>query len=362
MYYVSNTPAVVIDLEQADLNIQKMVAGLNRSGIAHRPHTKTHKTLYFARRQLELGASGITCAKVSEAEVMVQGGIKDILIAYPIIGGEKLRRLGDLMRVAELSTVVNSAEGAEGLSSLGLRIGKRVPVLIDIDGGMQRGGLAPFEPALAFAKQIGRLPGIQIVGLMYYNGSLSSCDTKEEMMREAERERDELIKTAELLRAHGFEMRTLSGGSSYSSALPEHLKGITEARAGTYIFGDASLLSGGVAALSDCALRVHATVVSTSSERRFIIDAGSKTLSSDLCGHRPGYGYVCERPEAVISKLNEEHGFVDTQTPHGLRVGDQVTVIPNHCCVVMNLANAAIGTRNGQYERMIRIDARGMNQ
>lgn len=361
MFFAPSTPAVVIDLNQVDNNIRSMVEGLKACGIRHRPHTKTHKSLYFTRRQLELGAAAVTCAKVSEAEVLAHGGVRDIFIAYPIIGNEKLRRLGNLLNISDISTLVNSPEGAMGLSLLG-RNTRPIPVLIEIDGGMGRGGVKPYQPALDFALQIKDLPGIRIVGLSYYNGMLSSLNSREAMEAEARRERDELTGTAELLRKNGFKIDVLSGGSSYSSKLPEQIAGITEARAGTYIFNDVSHLFGGTAAEDQCALRVHATVVSVVDDNNAILDAGSKTLSTDLCGKKPGYGYVTELPEAEIWKLNEEHGFLRTPTPHGLKVGSHLSIIPNHCCVVMNLANSALGVRDGQYERTIDIEARGMNQ
>jgi D-serine deaminase-like pyridoxal phosphate-dependent protein len=337
-----------------------MIGDCKQNGLAHRAHIKTHKSLYFARRQMEFGALGIACAKLGEAEVMARGGIRDILLAYPLVGNEKLRRLGELMRIADVKVIVNSTAAARGLSQLGERVGP-VKVLIDVDGGLERGGVKPREAALAFAREISALPGIEIVGIMFYGGPGDQKLDRDGMIRAAEFDRDELVTTAQLLRNAGLRMEILSEGSTSTSKLPEHLSGATETRAGHYIFNDLGQLTTGMAAEADCALRVHATVVSVVDERRFIIDAGSKTLSSDLCRTREGYGYIVEMPDAVIFKLNEEHGFVRRDAPHGLRVGDPVRVIPNHCCVVMNLANRAIGIRADKFERFIPSDARGEN-
>ena len=363
MFEAGNTPYVTVDLDQVDQNIRRMVSGLSANGIDHRPHTKTHKSLYFAQRQLALGAKGITVAKISEAEVMAAGGIDDIFIAYPLIGGAKLRRLGDLMEVANISTLVNSIEGASGLSQLGSRIGIRVPVLIDIDGGMNRGGLKPGEPALLFANQLKELPGIEVIGLMYYNGMLNACESMDDVRKEAMRERDELLQTAELLRADRHRMTVLSGGSSYSSMVPESLKGITTARAGTYIFGDASLIyNNRMIEEKDCALRVNATVVSVVDDKHAILDAGSKTLSSDLCARKPGYGHIAGHFDWSLTKVNEEHAFLEAPNGHDLVIGERVQIIPNHCCTTVNLQDKLIGMRKGKMERMITVDARGKNQ
>ncbi len=363
MFEASNTPYVAVDLAQVDRNIQRMVDGLSAQGIAHRPHTKTHKTLYFANRQLALGARGITVAKVSEAEVMAGGGVSDIFIAYPILGGAKLRRLGDLLEVARITTLVSSVEGAAGLSNLGQRLGVRIPVLIDIDGGMGRGGLLPGEPARAFAAKLTELPGIKVSGLMYYNGQLNACQDLDDVRRQGNRERDALVQTAALLRADGHRMDVLSGGNSYSTFVPDSLQGITEARPGTYIFGDASLMYNNQMMIeAECALRVHATVVAVVDERHAILDAGSKTLSSDTCARKPGYGHIVGHADWTLTKLNEEHAFLESAGKHRLMVGERVQIIPNHCCTTVNLQDVLVGMRNERLERMIQVDARGKNQ
>ncbi|MDL2207045.1 alanine racemase [Eubacteriales bacterium OttesenSCG-928-N13] len=358
MFIAPNTPAVVVNLDQVDRNIESMVQSLSAHGISHRPHIKTHKSLYFARLQMELGAVGVTCARIGELETMIHGGVRNVLLAYPVIGNDKLRQLGNLLRYADIICAVNSMEGAKALSLLGNHV-RKISVLIEVDGGTHRGGLAPYEPTLAFANDLKDLSGIQVIGLMYYGGTASSCHSREELEQVAKKEREELCGTAELLKQNGFDMQVLSGGSSYSSKMPELLDGITESRAGTYIFNDCMQMSLGMATEQECALRVHSTVVCVVDEHHLIIDAGSKSLASDLCANRPGHGFVCELPDATITHLNEEHGFVETKTPHGKRIGDIVTVIPNHCCTVVNLFGTLVGTRNGDYYSTITVDARG---
>ena len=204
MYDLIPTPSVVVELEQVTENLKKMDA-LNRTyGIRVRPHIKPHKSVYFALEQLSCGARGITCAKLSEAETMADYGIDDIFIAYPLIGEDKMERLGRLMQRIRVSTEVNSIYGAKQLSALGERIGKKVPVLIEIDGGLHRGGVPPYEGAVAFADSIRDLPGLEICGLMYYGGLIYAETTREGYEAQTKREHDELVGTAELLRAQGI--------------------------------------------------------------------------------------------------------------------------------------------------------------
>lgn len=359
MYEAYPTPAVLVDLDTVERNIKRFAEKNARCGIAHRPHIKAHKSIFLAKKQLELGCRGITCAKLSEALVMAQGGIDDILVAFPIIGADKLDLLNQLLQFAKVTTIVNSAAGAHGLSGLGEQRGSPVPVLIEIDGGIQRGGLPPMQPALEFAQKIASLPGIAIQGLLYYGGTIYGCRTDAEIIECVKKGRAEVLGTADLLRRHGFQMDYLSVGSSYSARFPEYLEGMTEVRAGNYIFGDNSQLCSGLIREEDCALRVISTVVSRPDQNSAIIDAGSKALTSDQGAFTKGFGYIAEAPEAELYKLNEEHGFVRSQAPLNWEIGQKIAIIPNHACVICNLNDEVYGVRGGKLERMIRIDARG---
>lgn len=359
MYDDLPTPAVVIELDAMENNIRALVERAGKYGIAHRPHIKTHRSTELARLQLSMGARGITCAKLGEAEVMAEKGIKDIFICYPIIGEDKLSRLGRLLPKARISTLINSVEGAEGLSHLGAAVGIGIPVLIDLDGGLKRGGLQPGKPALDFAVKVGKLPGIHIEGLMYYDGLIYGQKDMEGFRQAALRERDALKSTAALLDAAGFRMRVLSGGTSFSGKLPQYLDGITEIRSGHYIFNDCGQLFSGFAREEDCALRVVASVVSLPDDCHAILDAGTKALTSDLCGRHKGFGYVVSRPDWTLTALNEEHGFLESPGPHKLKIGEKLAIIPNHACVVCNLTDNAWGLRDGRLDHLIAIDARG---
>lgn len=362
MYEYLPTPAVAADLKQMEENTRRMVQEAAEYGIKVRPHIKPHKSIEIAKMQLELGCRGVTCAKLGEAEVMADGGIKDILIAFPLIGADKMERLKKLAERAEITVIVNSEEGARQLSEAGEQCGRKIRVLIEVDGGINRGGRKPYGETVEFARKIRDLSGIAIKGILYYGGTIYSETTREGFERAADREREEITKTAAMLTEEGFEMGILSGGNSYSSKLPEHLRGVTEVRPGHYLFNDVGQLCSGFAREEECALKVISTVVSRMDGHHAIIDAGSKTLTADVCGKRGGYGYVEGRPDIWITKLNEEHGFIESDGELDMEIGDKIAVIPNHACVVPNLADEIYGMRDGRVDHMIKIDARGKNR
>lgn len=362
-YRSLSTPAVIIDMDAVEENIAAMIAGAKKHKMTHRPHTKTHKSVFMAKKQLEMGACGITCAKLGEAEVMADSGIDDILLAFPMIGADKLKRLIALKkRIKRLIVIANSVEGATGLSEAAMAADEVFDLLIEVDGGMNRGGVAPGEAVVAFADRIRHLPGINICGILYYDALASGSKGQEEIIAAAEREGENVRKSAELLRQAGFKTEILSAGSSFSAKYPEYLTGVTELRPGTYIYNDRSQLAIGMVTEKQCALRVIATVVSRPDEHTAIIDAGSKTLSSDTLSRASGYGYVMEHPEVAIVKLNEEHGYMKSEGIMPFRIADLATIIPNHACVVSNLAEEAYAVRGGQVVATIAIEARGKNR
>ena len=363
MFEASNTPYVTVNLDQADRNILHMHEGLCDAKIAHRSHIKTHKSLYFAQRQLHFGAAGIAVSKLSEAEIMAAGGIDDIFIAHPIVSGAKLRRLGDLMRMSRISLLVNSLPCAAGLSSLAQRIGVRIPVLIEIDGDLHCGGVDPLKPARAFAAALRSLSGIEIVGLMHSGTSRMPADTISTLSKSAEKEREALLQTAALLRQDAHKMDILSINSPHSPFFPLSLRGLSEAITGDYIFGDTRFIHN-VPLMSEdqCALRVHTTVVALHDDRNAVLDVGSKTLSCARCQSFPGYGRITGHPDWAISELYEEHAILTAPIFHRLSIGDRIQIIPNHCGETVNLQNILIGMRGEKPERIIQVDARSKTQ
>ncbi|WP_019122125.1 alanine racemase [Brevibacillus massiliensis] len=356
------TPYVSVDLDKVEQNIAAMVERLNQAGIDHWPHIKTHKCIELAKKQLAMGAKGITCAKLSEAEVMAEAGIDAILIAFPIVGEENLQRLTRLVQKVNVRTTVDSVAVAQGLSAAGQDAGRKLEVLIEIDGGSHRGGVQPGAPVQEFARQIAGLPGIEIAGVFTYVGQIYGKSSLEELKAETRREAELLLEAKRLLEGDGIPVRVMSGGSTPSSYLAEELTGITEARAGNYIFGDMNAVHLGVYTEQDCALRVHATVVSVPLPGHATIDAGSKTLTSDLSVAGDTYGYIVGKPDVKIVKLNEEHGYLQFDpAQHHFQVGDRIEIIPNHSCVIPNLNDYLYGYRNGEFAGTLKIDARGKN-
>ncbi len=294
---------------------------------------------------------------------MADGGIDDILVAYPLIGQNKLERYAGLLkRGIKMRTVVNSIQGAKGLSELGEAMGMKLSVLVELDGGIGRGGLKYGAPLEEFGKSLKELSGISVDGVEYYGGDIYGCRTPEEIRLRAGRERDEIVASAGQLSKLGYDMKVLSGGSSFSIRYPKELEGLTEVRAGNYIFNDNALFTIGMVPEERCAMKICSMVVARPDEFTAIIDAGSKTLSTDHVSYREGYGYIVEKPEAIITKLNEEHGFVHCDQGLDWKIGDEILIIPNHACTVPNLCGELYGMRQGKCESVISVDARGCNR
>ncbi len=351
-----STPYAWIDLDVMEQNIASMTQALNAQGIRHRPHIKTHKSLEIARMQLAAGASGITCSRVAEAMVMASGGIGDIFLAYTLVGEPVLSRFGELLRLAEVSTVVDSAVTAKGLSALGESLGRRIPVFLEVLSHAKRGGVE--GAALTdLARQVSALPGLKLAGICSFTGLWPDVDCAEKARRFARHEAAFMGEARRLLESQGFPVALVSAGSSITCKFPEELAGIDEGRAGTYVFNDMHYTDTGAATLRECALFVRATVISLPGPGLATLDAGSKVLSSDQFGK--GFGYIPGLAGAVIYKLNEEHAYVRYDPAQTLSVGDRLDIIPNHACTVANLTDRLFAFRKGEFKREISVDARG---
>ena len=355
-----STPALIIDLDVLERNLERMATYCREHGIGLRPHTKTHKTPEVARMQVDRGAIGLTVAKVGEAEVMVNSGLDEILVAYPVYGAEKAYRLAGLARERHLLVALDNETTAEGLSHAATARGATIGVLVEFDSGLHRCGLEPGQACVHLAKKIQHLPGLTFRGLMTYSGNI--WGTLEERQREAKKVAELAERVLEAFRKERMEVEIVSGGSTPSARISHEIPGLTEIRPGTYVYNDLNTYYQGACELKDCAARIVTTVVSTAVMGRAMIDAGSKTLSSDLLasGPKSGHGYVVEAPDAPIIKLNEEHGHLDiTKSSRSFRVGDVLTVIPNHICTCVNLHDEAFVVRSDQVLGSWRILARG---
>jgi D-serine deaminase-like pyridoxal phosphate-dependent protein len=339
------TPVPVVDIDRMEANIARLQAYLDDHQIANRPHIKTHKIPAIAKMQMDAGAIGITCQKVSEAEVMAHAGFDDIFLPYNIIGEAKLKRLMALAARINISVTTDSAFTARGLSNAAMLADLPLSVLIECDTGGGRCGVQSPQEAAELARLIGSLPNLQFGGLMTY----PSNEQLDDFVRE----------TRSLLKDDHLPIERVSGGGTPTMWEAHTHPELTEHRAGIYVYGDRLTLRSGAVTLDTCALRIISTVVSRPTSDRGILDAGSKTLSSDL--HMlEGYGYICEYPEAKIYALTEEHGHVDfSACARKPEIGERVNVIPNHCCVVTNLFDEFIGMRGDQVEVAWQVAARG---
>jgi D-serine deaminase-like pyridoxal phosphate-dependent protein len=340
------TPIPVIDIAVVERNLKRWQARCEKAGLANRPHIKTHKLVPLAKAQIELGAKGITVQKLGEAEVMADAGIGDMLLTFNIVGGHKLERLVALARRTDISVVADNASVVEGLGHAGKASGRKIAVLVECDTGMRRNGVQSPAAAVDLAQSIAKTPGLAYGGLMTYPAPGTRIQAAA-FLAEAQARADKA----------GLETRTVSSGGTPDMWHDEGLGGISEYRAGTYIYFDRSQAARGVCDFADCALTVLATVVSRPTPDRAIVDAGSKALTSDLLGLE-GHGTIRELPDAAIANLSEEHGHV-TGPNLPWRVGDLVRIVPNHVCPVSNLFDKVVIVDGDDVLGAVRVDARG---
>lgn len=342
------TPIALVNLERLEANISRLQDYLDAHGIANRPHIKTHKIPAIAKMQMQRGAVGITCQKISEAEIMAEAGLSDIFLPYNIIGHQKLERLMRLAQRVTLSVTADSEIIVRGLSQVAQQAGLTLTVLVECDTGGQRCGVQSPSEAADLARCIARSPSLRFGGLMTY----PTPDSLDDYVR--------AVRT--LLRQDGIPIERVSGGGTACMWQAHTHAELTEHRAGMYVYGDRLTLRSGAVTLDTCALYVLTTVVSRPTPTRGILDAGSKCLSSDLFGLE-GYGYICEYPQAKIYALSEEHAHVDfSACDRKPEIGERVHVIPNHCCAVSNLFNEVVGVRGNRVEVIWPVAARGAVQ
>jgi D-serine deaminase-like pyridoxal phosphate-dependent protein len=334
---------VLIDLDRMERNIAAMQAYCDRLGVRLRPHIKTHKIPAIARMQLEAGAVGLACQKTTEAEVFADAGFDDIQIPYNVIGPQKTARLARLAGRIAMTAAADHPAVVAGLGDAAEAAGVTLNVLADLATDLERTG-ASVDGVIALAKRIDAHPCLRFAGILVYPSRV--------LMRPAVQE------TLARLAEAGIPCETVSGGGTPASAEAGGFPELTELRVGTYVFNDWTTVQAGRATLDECAMRVAATVVSTPTPERAILDSGSKTLSSDHLSGR--YGRILEYPEARIYRLNEEHAYVDVSAcPARPSLGERVHVIPVHTCVVTNLHDQLFGVRGENVELAWPVAARG---
>jgi D-serine deaminase-like pyridoxal phosphate-dependent protein len=353
------TPVAMVDLDRLEANLQELQSYCDGHGIALWPHTKTHKSPEIGLRQLALGAGGLTVAKTGEAEVFQEAGAPRILVHYPSFGTDKWERLARIAAEGvELTVAVDGLPPAEGLAVALERRGARATLLVEMDVGLHRTGQTTPAGALALAQALSRLPALEVAGISCYPGHARGDAATVRARIEAV---DELLRdTRDAFVAAGVRCDRISGGSTPSRFLT-HETCVNELRSGTYALLDRvdgpSEPDGG---LDACALWVQVTVISDAVPGQIVIDAGSKTITSDT--HPDGgHGVIVGWPDANLHTINEEHGYVDVS---GMQdrpaVGDHLQLIPNHACGCVNLHDGLLGARDGVVDHVIRVSARGL--
>lgn len=345
-----STPLPLIDEDRLGANIARVQSYMDGHGIAFRPHIKTHKIPSIAAAQMQAGAKGINCQKITEAEVFADAGFEDLLITFNILGSEKHQRLIALnARISGLKVVADSEVTVRGLSCAFSQT-RPLTVLVECDTGGGRCGVQSPQAAIALAEIIAAAPGLTFGGILTY----PKADSEEAV------EAFFAVVIAGLS-ARGIACPIVSNGGTPSLFSAHKVTSATEHRAGTYVYNDRAMARSGHCTLDDCAMHILATVVSRPTEDRAILDAGSKALTSDLLGFTD-YGVIVEYPEALITGLSEEHGTVDLSKVAGRRpeIGEKVRIIPNHTCVVSNLFDIMTFHRDGVVTRVEQVAARGL--
>lgn len=351
------TPAVVVDLDRLDANVERMAAFMRDRGVALRPHAKTHKSREIGRRQLAAGAVGLTVATIGEAEVFAGGGIDDLFIAYPlVVRGPKAERLRHLAERCTLSVGVDSTTGAEAIATAVSGAERHPRILVEIDCGGRRTGVRP-EAAGTLARQCQAL-GLEVAGVFTHAGH--GYAGPEARSAAAEDEVSGLTAAAASLRAEGIEPVVVSAGSTPTARLSAR-GAVTEERPGTYVFSDRLQAAVAGETLDGLALVVAATVVSHGTRGGFVIDAGAKILAKDVAPFLAGHGAVLGW-DAFIDRVSDHHGVIEL--PDGAArpaIGEVVFVAPNHVCPVVNLVDGYLVARHGRLVDHWPVDARGRN-
>ena len=350
-----DTPALWVDLDLMESNIQRLAAFFKEAGVAWRPHTKGIKVPAIAHKLLDAGAIGVTCAKLSEAETMVAAGIKDILIANQVVGAQKVTRLANLRRQCDVIVTVDSLENVTEISQAATEKEVTIRVLIEVDAGMHRAGLQPGEPVLRFAKEVARFSsqGIELAGVMAYEGHTCDIADPEEKRRQVHVAIEPVVRSSEMCRKAGFSMPIVSCGGSGTYTITARIPGVTEIEAGGAVFSDVTYRSWGVEL--DPSLFVQATVTSRPTPTRAIVDAGRKAMDGQTSMPEPR-----DVGGATVSSLHAEHGLLELAGKDvKLRVGDKLDFIVGYGDNTVYQHDVLYGVRKGKVEVVWPILGRG---
>lgn len=345
------TPAVLIDLPTLRRNIDQMAEVARGFNVALRPHWKTTKSAEVARLQLEAGAVGLTAATAAEVDALVAAGIEDIFWAYPPVGPHRIETALRAARSARLIIGLDDLAAAQPLAAAATAEGVEIEGRLEVDTGLGRTGVAP-EQALTTARDLAALPGIVLEGVFTHEGHVQGVGADPERRLEVGTAAGEMLaQVAAQLRADGLELPSVSVGSTAGARSAPGVAGVTEARPGTYVYGDENQVAIGTVDPADTAMTVLSRVISTQRGDPVLIDAGLKAMSSDASMHGDGrIGTVVPDPgsgerSGVLASGNEEHGYLRGSS--SLQVGDLLLLRPNHACGLTNMHSQLVVVEDG---------------
>ena len=352
-----DTPALVIELDAFERNLKRLSEAVAGRGVRVRAHAKTHKSPEIARRQIAAGAVGVCCQKVSEAEVMVDGGVADVLLSNEVVGARKLERLAALARRAHIGVCADDAANVRALSQAAERAGATLDVYVEVDVGAHRCGVAPGEPALALARAIAAAPRLRFAGLQAYHGAAQHLRTMAERRAAIARAASAANQTRRLIESEGLACPTVTGAGSGSFAFEIESGVFDEIQPGSYVFMDADYARNKWAAplpRFEHALFVLATVMSRPAPDRAVLDAGLKALSVDS-----GLPLIWERPGSCYTRISDEHGVLEIAAGAPPALGEKLLLVPGHCDPTVNLYDWYVCVRDGRVEALWPVSARG---
>lgn len=327
-------------------NLKKMAAFFQEGPTRLRPHYKNHKCVALAKRQVACGAIGMSCATLSEAEALVHSGVRSVLLVNEIAGTAKIEKFSHLSREADLIVAVDNETTVAALAAASVRAQTPLSVVVDVDTGLRRCGVAPGESALSLAQST-IAQGLRFRGLTGYEGHCGRMPPGPDKIDAAHRAMDKLVGAAELIRSHGLEVDIVSAGGTGTYAISGRFPGVTEIQAGSYLVMDTDYRT--VCADFDLALSVLGTVVSRSGDERFVLDVGLKAISAER-----GLPTLKNLDGARLRRLNAEHAIVDILDPKlPVQVGDQLEIWAHYSDATINLHRRMYGMRDGKVEEIL---------
>lgn len=358
-----DTPALLLDIDAAERNIEKMAAYFRGTSASLRPHVKVHKSPWLAQKQIDAGARGITVAKVSEAEVMARAGIDDVLIANEVVGEYKVKRLARVAKLCKLGVIVDNIHNARQISELASQEGSRVRVLVDVNlssvmgGVLDRTGVVPAD-ALALAREVSKMKSLEFSGVMGYEGSLKAFPEPASKAAAGKKALGLLVETAQTIRESGLSAGVVSSSGTMSYKIAAEFPGVTEVQAGGYLFMDLGYRRAGID--FETSLTLLTTIVSKPRPEKLIVDVGYKAISAES-----GLPGVKDRPDLEVTSLNAEHGHVNVSEGSarpGIEVEDKLELLPSHVDTTTCLHDEYVLLRDGEVQSRLQIAARGKLQ